>query len=118
MSINRPTAVLDELARALPPRVSVRQAYAFLLIGQGLAAGKDMTMSDLRQSGLKDSAGNPVFDDSIARSYNVFMDEPTKDYPNPLGWMTYSLDPNDRRRKLISLTPKGQAFMDRIGAVG
>ena len=118
MKINQATALLDEIARALPPRVSVRQAYAFLLIAQGLAAGRDMTMSDLRQSGLKDSAGNPVFDDSIGRSYNIFMDEPTKDYPTPMGWMTYTLDAHDRRRKLISLTPKGKAFLEKIGVVG
>lgn len=114
-TLSNSVMVFDALVRALPPRASIRQAYAFLLICQGLEAGKDMTISDLRQSNLKDAAGNPVFDDSIARSYNIFMDQPTKDYPNPLGWMTYTLDPEDRRRKLLTLTPKGRAFLEKIG---
>lgn len=115
-TVTQPVFVLDELARALPSRVSVRQAYAFLLIGQRLAAGKDTVISDLRESGIMDSQGKPVFDASIGRSYQLFMDEPSKDYPEPLGWITLKADPEDRRRKLVQLTDKGRAFLKRIGA--
>lgn len=102
--------VLEQLAKAMPSRVSVRQAYAFLIVAERLAGGHDIIVSDLREIGGTDAWGKPVFDASIGRSYQLFLDEPSRDYPEPLGWLRLEPDPNDKRRKLLRMTAKGEAM--------
>lgn len=102
--------VLEQLAKALPSRVSVRQAFAFLIMAERIAGGHDIIVSDLRELGGTDAYGNPVFDASIGRSYQLLMDEPSKDYPEPMGWLRLEPDPNDKRRKLLRMTAKGEAM--------
>lgn len=106
--------VLELLAKSMPSRVSVRQAFAFLIMSERLAGGHDIIVSDLREIGGTDAWGKQVFDASIGRSYQLFMDEPSRDYPEPLGWLRLETDPNDKRRKLLRMTDQGEAMAKKL----
>lgn len=108
------SAILELLAKALPSRVSIRQAFAFVIVAERLAAGHDIIVSDLKTIAGDDAFGNPVFDASIGRSYQLLMDEPSKGYPEPVGWLRLETDPNDKRRKLLRLTAAGEAMAKKI----
>lgn len=114
MVLKQSEALFEIFAKALPSRVSIRQAFAFLIIAEREAAGHETIVSDLRNLEITDAWGKPVFDASIGRSYQLFTDEPSKDYPEPMGWMRLEADPQDKRRKLLRLTAKGEAFVRQI----
>ncbi|WP_146111992.1 hypothetical protein [Brevundimonas vesicularis] len=105
--------VFEQLAKAMPTRVSIRQAYAFLHIAERTAGGHDIIVSDLKALG-DDAWGAPLFDASIGRSYQLFMDEPSRDYPEPLGWLRLETDPADKRRKLLRMTAAGEAMAKKL----
>lgn len=55
--------------------------------------------------------------DTLGRSIEKSKDqllEPTKQNPDALGWLTQEHDEDDRRRRIIRLTPKGRAVVDGI----
>lgn len=100
-------ARLNSMAQATPSRTSLRQVLAFITLGREITQGRDVTIADLANINGAGDDGKPIFDASIGRSYGLFLDRPTKDYPEPLGWITLEEDPADRRRKLVRLTKKG-----------
>lgn len=94
-------------ARKVPPRTSMRQIYAFTLVLEALSNGREIIVSDLKELAGDDENGEPIFGQSIGRSYQLLM-EPTKRDPDGLGWIRMVTDENDQRRKLIRLTEKGE----------
>lgn len=114
MQLKAFSAGVDRLARAMPGRTSIRQALAFIMLGEQIIDGQEVVISDLRHNGGEDNLGNPLFDESIGRSYQLFLDEPTKDYPTPLQWIRLETDPSDRRRKIVRLTAKGEAMLKQV----
>ena len=84
---------------------SEREIFSTLLIPilevfAANAAGRSITMSDLRESasGVKSGDDVKVVGQSIAKTFEIFY-EPTKANPDWLGWVQQELDENDRRVK-------------------
>lgn len=100
-------------ARKVPHRTSMRQVYAFSLILESLANGREIIVADLKELAGDDDNGEPIFGQSIGRSYQLLM-EPTKRDPDSLGWIALETDENDNRRKLVRLTEKGEAMARNI----
>jgi hypothetical protein len=96
--------VLGELA---PERLTMSQAIFFLLTGTADVAGKDPTYSN-----IKEAVGDKI-NKSLHTTYRIFL-EPSRVYPNGLGWLTQEPDPNDNRVKFLRLTKKGRAVMREV----
>lgn len=105
--------VLQIIATEIPARTSLRQVYAFALIVEANSLGKAIIVSDLKDIAGADKAGEPIFGQSIGRSYQLLM-EPTKRDPDGLGWIKLETDEDDQRRKIVRLTPKGETIADHI----
>lgn len=103
------------IADAMPPRTSIRQVLAILEVFAANAAGRSITMSDLRESasGVKSEDSVKVVGQSIAKTFEVFY-EPTKTNPDWLGWVRQEIDESDRRIKYLRLTEKGEAIAGAI----
>ncbi|WP_292046111.1 MULTISPECIES: hypothetical protein [unclassified Brevundimonas] len=93
-------------AQKVPQRTSMRQIYAFTLVLEALSNGREIIVSDLKELAGDDEKGEPIFGQSIGRSYQLLM-EPTKRDPDGLGWIRLETDENDQRRKLVRLTEEG-----------
>lgn len=104
---------LQIIVEQIPARTSLRQAYAFALIAEANALGKSIIISDLKEIAGADSTGEPIFGQSIGRSYQLLM-EPTKRDPDGLGWISLETDEDDQRRKIVRLTPQGEAIANQI----
>lgn len=104
---------LQIIATKIPARTSVRQIYAFALIVEANSLGKSIIVSDLKEIAGDDETGEPIFGQSIGRSYQLLM-EPTKRDPDGLGWIKLETDEDDNRRKIVRLTEKGEAIAGHI----
>lgn len=104
---------LQIIAYEIPPRTSLRQIYAFALIVEANSLGKSIIISDLKEIAGADNTGEPIFGQSIGRSYQLLM-EPTKRDPDGLGWIKLETDEDDQRRKVIRLTEKGEAIANQL----
>jgi hypothetical protein len=104
---------LQVIAYEIPPRTSLRQIYAFALIVEANSLGKSIIISDLKEIAGADNTGEPIFGQSIGRSYQLLM-EPTKRDPDGLGWIKLETDEDDQRRKVIRLTEKGEAIANQL----
>ena len=102
-----------QLADLLPARIGLKQLLMFSLVGYANAAGRDLTLTEIRQLAGKGSDGEDLLGASIERTYAIFM-APTKRYPDGLGWMTQVGDPDDRRKKFLKLTPTGAAVFHKL----
>lgn len=104
---------LQIIATEIPARTSLRQVYAFALIVEANSLGKSIIVSDLKEIAGADNTGEPIFGQSIGRSYQLLM-EPTKRDPDGLGWIKLETDEDDQRRKIVRLTNKGEAIANHI----
>ncbi|WP_312490972.1 hypothetical protein [Brevundimonas sp.] len=104
---------LQIIAAKIPARTSLRQIYAFALIVEANSLGKSIIVSDLKEIAGDDDTGEPIFGQSIGRSYQLLM-EPTKRDPDGLGWIKLETDEDDNRRKIVRLTEKGEAIAGHI----
>lgn len=104
---------LQIIATKIPARTSLRQVYAFMLIVEANSLGKSIIISDLKEIAGADNSGEPIFGQSIGRSYQLLM-EPTKRDPDGLGWIKLETDEDDQRRKIVRLTPTGEAIADQL----
>ena len=104
---------LQTIAFEIPARTSLRQVYAFALIVEANSLGKSIIVSDLKEIAGADKTGEPIFGQSIGRSYQLLM-EPTKRDPDGLGWIKLETDEDDQRRKIVRLTQKGEAIANQL----
>lgn len=112
-SVERMSAALLQLATVIPSRTSLRQVLAFFLIAQKLARGEEVIMADLADMAGDDAVGTPIFGPSINRSYQILL-APTARDPDGLGWIDQHPDPADGRRKILRLTPEGEAVARKV----
>lgn len=96
--------VLGELA---PERLTMSQAIFFVLTGTAAIAGKDPTYTD-----IKEAVGDKI-NKSLNTTYRIFL-EPSRLYPNGLGWLTQEPNPDDNRVKFLRLTKKGREVLAQV----
>ncbi|WP_313012509.1 phage terminase large subunit [Brevundimonas sp.] len=104
---------VQELARELPPRVTLRQLLTFALIVEEVSMGRDVTIAEIRKKAGSDKLGEELLGQSIGRSYQLFL-KPTKKEPDALGWAYVEENENDRREKFLRLTPEGEEVALKI----
>ena len=112
----RLSAVMLTLTDLLPPRATTRQACAFFMVATRVAMGSAVTLSELLSMGSDDAEGRPILGTGAERILVPFM-EPTKRDPEAVGWLTTTEDEDDRRRKLLALTPKGRAVVQALADI-
>lgn len=95
------------LAEMAPDRMSLSQGIFFILTATADLAGKDPTFSD-----IKEAVGETV-NRSLHTTYRVLL-EPSRIYPQSLGWLRQEPNPMDARQKFLRLTPKGRAVMSGV----
>ena len=106
---------VQELARELPPRVTLRQLLTFALIVEEVSMGRDVTIAEIRKKAGSDKLGEELLGQSIGRSYQLFL-KPTKKEPDALGWAYVEENEDDRREKFLRLTPEGEAVAIKIAS--
>lgn len=97
------------LATNTPARTTIRQALAFVMIGEADTNNRPHTLSSLRSSGGRDVYDKEVFLTSIGRSYQLFLTPELSDDEMALGWVEQENDPDDKRVKKLRLTAEGKA---------
>ena len=103
------------LSDDLPPRVSLRQAIAFLYVADANAAGRRVTMRDIRDFFSEEEGSSGA--GSVANTFAVFLDD---DRDGSLGWIEQRTDRDDKRKKFLHLTHDGKevaiALAERMSA--
>lgn len=97
--------VLMTLAETFPPRISFRQAIAFVLIARDELDFEDMdSRPETTLSGLQNirRKGQPVIGQSIVRSHIALID---------LGLITADKSRDDKRAVSLRLTHKGRKLI-------
>jgi hypothetical protein len=72
-------------------------------------AGRKPTYSD-----IKEAVGDQI-NRSLHTTYRILL-EPSRVYPNGLGWLKQVPNPMDNRVKFLVMTPKGRKVMEEIMA--
>jgi len=98
------SAAMIVLAESAPDRMSLSQGIFFILTATADLAGKDPTFSD-----IKEAVGDTV-NRSLHTTYRVLL-EPSRNYPDGLGWLRQEPNPMDARQKFLRLTPKGKSVL-------
>lgn len=101
------SAAMIVLAEMAPDRMSLSQGIFFVLTATADLAGKQPTFSD-----IKEAVGDTV-NRSLHTTYRVLL-EPSRNYPNGLGWLRQEANPMDARQKFLKLTPKGKKVMNGV----
>jgi len=96
--------VLGEMA---PERMTLAQVLFFVITASADMAGKDPTFSEIR-----DTLGDEI-NRSLHTTYRVLL-EPSRAYPNGLGWLRQEPDPVDTRQKFLRVTPKGRRVLAEV----
>lgn len=104
---------LKMIAERLPPRSTIRQAYAFLLIVTANAAGQTVTAKRLRDIGGTGPDGAEVLGQAIQKTYQILLDSSPYE-PDGVGWVMTQVDPSDRRNNFLLLTPEGERIATEI----
>ena len=94
------------LAAKAHEKMTVRQTLFFFAVAYHSLMGQSVNIARLR-------ATYPPLGRSIEKSISQFL-EPSRVSPDALGWITQTVDPDDRRVRYLSLTTKGA---DVVGAV-
>ena len=93
-------------AEKAPERLSLPQATFFMLAAVAYLRGGPTTYTDILET-MGESG------QSVRASYGTFL-APSKRYPEALGWLEQEEDHDDRRRKYLKLTKRGQLVIDEI----
>lgn len=101
------SAGLMVLAEMAPERLTASQLIFFLLTATADIAGRDPTYSDIREA-----VGDKI-NKSLHSTYKIFL-EPSRVYPNGLGWLTAEVNPMDNRQKFLRVTKKGRAVIREV----
>lgn len=99
------SALLVYLAGVATERLSLSQIAFFLAAATADAAGKPATRTELIDATLDGTRG------SIRNTYRQLM-EPSRTFPNALGWLHPEPNPMDEREKLLRLTDEGRKVID------
>lgn len=99
------SAFLLYLADVGSDRLTLTQAAFFLLAATADAAGHPATRSALLQ------AHHETFRGSIRNSYRQLL-EPSRQYPNALGWLSTEANPDDDREQFLRLTDEGRSVIE------
>lgn len=91
-----------EAFRDLDPGMPLAQALSLLLIAQS------------GETSLKDLAERADLAMATASRYITFFTKHERGGVKGVGLITATEDPQERRKKVIALTPKGHAFINRI----
>ena len=92
------------LSDAMPARASLRQGLAFVFVAYVNALGRNVTMTDLRDSFSQLDNGAETVGQSLAKSFSLFIDE---EGSGGLGWVKQEVDRADKRKKYLRLTASG-----------
>ncbi|MBU4196652.1 MAG: hypothetical protein KJ911_07865 [Alphaproteobacteria bacterium] len=114
-SYTRMAQAMIVLAREIPLRTSLRQVLAFVLIAEKNSLGHEVIVADLAGLAGDDANGQPIFGQSINRSYQALL-APTDKEPDGLDWIVQEPHPSDARRKVLRLTQKGEAVARKLAA--
>lgn len=101
------SAAMIVLAEMAPERMTLSQAIFFVLTATADLAGKDPTYSD-----VKDAVGDKI-NRSLHTTYRILL-EPSRAYPNGLGWLKQEANPDDNRVKFLRLTREGRRVMAEV----
>lgn len=99
------SAFLMFLAEAGSDRLTISQAAFFMLAAAADARGAPATRTQL----LKASGAD--FRPSLRNSYRQLL-QPTRMYPNALGWLDTMPNPDDDREQFLCLTDEGKAVVE------
>lgn len=114
-TLRRMRDAMRVLSDELPPRVSLRQAIAFIYVADANADGRRVTMRDIRDFFSEDDGSSGA--GSVANSFAVFLDD---DREGSLGWIEQRMDRDDKRKRYLHLTHEGKevamAIADRMSA--
>lgn len=89
------------------PDMPISRLRVFLYVAQR----KDTLVRDL----VKVTGMNQA---TIARTLAILSDRPQRGAQSGLGWVDIRPDPNDPRRVILNLTPKGQNVVAEIAELG
>lgn len=101
------SAALIVLAEMAPERMTMSQAIFFVLTATADIAGKDPTYST-----IKEAVGDQI-NRALHNTYRILL-EPSRQYPNGLGWLRQEADPDDGRVKRLRLTKRGRTVMEEV----
>jgi hypothetical protein len=104
------------LTDLIPDRCTTRQTTAFFIASTRIAMGSSITLAELLVLGQDDDGGQPILGSSGERILDPFL-LPTKRNPSAVAWLTSIEDVDDRRRKLLQLTPKGHAVVEALVSI-
>ena len=97
---------LSTMAAVASDRLSLTQAAFFMEAATADAAGKPTTRTEII------AANSLWIGRSIKNSYRQLL-EPSRVYPNSLGWLRSEENPLDAREKVLRLTEKGKEVVER-----
>jgi hypothetical protein len=95
------------LAELSPERMTASQLIFFVLAAKEDIAGKHPTYTD-----LKAAVGDKI-NKSLNTTYRIFL-EPSRLYPNGLGWLRQEPNPDDNRVKFLRLTAAGREVISMV----
>ena len=87
-------------------RLSLSQGAFFLLAATSEAAGKPATRTELLATQMGEAK-------SIRNSYRQLL-EPSRVYPNGLGWLRAEENPMDAREQLLKLSEEGKRVIEAV----
>lgn len=99
--------VMAVLADETPVRLSSAQIAFFLAAANAQALGDPATSGE-----IGDMLGKKVA--QTVRSTYLRLCEPTEGFPDAVGWLVRDVDPNDGRRRLLTLSEKGIDVINSI----
>jgi hypothetical protein len=94
------------LSEEASDRLSLTQGAFFLLAATADAAGKPATRTELLRTHMADGKG-------IRNTYRQLL-EPSRMFPNALGWLTTDENPMDAREKVLRLTDEGKRVIEGV----
>ncbi len=98
------TNALASIETKLPDRVTLRQMVFFSAMARSILRGHTVTQQSIFDE-FRANLGR-----SLTKSGALFF-EPTRTYPEALGWLRLVENPDDRREKFVELTERGRAAL-------
>lgn len=99
------SAFLMYLADAASEKMTLRQAAFFMLAAAADASGRPATRTQLLASQELPPKS------AVRNSYRQLL-EPSRPYPDALGWLSVEENPLDAREQFLRLTDKGKAVVE------